>query len=1598
MPATEQTWYNQKLLHVIFACTSVALLIATIWMLAADHAAEWKGHQRKFRSIEERMTGWREQQEADATQTEHERLAAELLTVRSTVPDRELVQQFQREVNADAERRGESAFDFGRLDALLQQLDQRSHAAAEVRQKRDELQTKTAKVDALVRDARAGLQKAQQSGGQASRRAAAERLAKTETVAQQAHRATEQAQSRVLEAESSAAAVRQEWLDGMTEIVSNARFREDRFLEMRKFQTAEYDAARASLDLGIRDARSQDEIDALQAVVTDLKEGEGGVDELNLKYQAAADHRSKLRALMEQITQRETELQEAMKENRAELSRLNVALQERQATYLTSGFPFLGKKILELPIIDAFNSPLKIDNLWTENLTIENGSFGQVRRFDRCTTCHKAIDKAMPGTADSPAYVGRKEIALNLATPATAPTSAGGTDNGKNLTLEAVYGFRLADDGLIDNDDVTVNRVASGSLAATARVVQTPDAMEVDDGLQVGDVIVRVNDDDIQSAQQVRRLLLTTVTWGQPVTLTVYRGLPHPYTSHPRLDLYVGSLSPHKLSVMGCSVCHDGQGSATEFKWASHTPNTPEEADQWSRDYGWFNNHHWIFPMHPTRFAESACLKCHHEVTELEPSERFPDPPAPKLMRGYNLVREFGCNGCHEINGYDGPKRIGPDMRLEPNYFAAAAQLRSDPGFAGLSAEQQGWANDLVERPELDRVRRRLRELILADAQSDSSVLTPESHKLADVLDDVEHPGRFRKAGPSLRYVSNKVGPEFLFDWVQQPNRFRPTTRMPQFFGLWDHLDGAGREVAERNEPIEVLGIVTYLLEKSKTQPWTPVSPELGIDESTLEEQIARGKLAFELRGCLACHSHSDFPGHEATQGPDLSNLGDKLSASGSPDGHAWLYSWLKSPNTYHARTKMPDLLLDPITDEDGKTTDPAADITQYLLASSNGWKPSEQVSQYIQQPDTEALDAVALEHLGATFFRRDAQQYLDQGIPESMRASLKGPEVELVGKFQDQQDARHKKLLYIGRKTISKAGCFACHDIPGFEDAKPIGTALTDWGRKEPSKLAFEHVVEYLHEHGHAHSGPASDGAHGGPPESGSEDTAAPDHADSEFDESFYHQRLEQHDRVGFIWQKLKEPRSYDFKKTENKGYLERLRMPQFPLNDPDREAIVTFVLGLVADPPADEFLYHPDPRTKAIVEGQHVLDKFNCGGCHVLRPERWDLVFRPGEIRTQPSVEDYPFVAPHYAPEQIEASLQPDPLRGTLHATVEGMPSINNDDGSPIVLDEEGDPIEDVGDYDPELLQYRFDLWSPTVIEGNVYQPGVVPLTVPTRLIKQRRPTLGGDLAKALVPRVIELERQVNPAAKGTEAWGWLPPPLHDLGRKVRSDWLHSFLLDPHMIRPAVVMRMPRFNMSSDEATKLVNYFAAKDNMEFPFEFDERARDAHLAVAEQAYRERRGNGGDGSSSPTSPTDQLRFDDAMKIVTDGNYCVKCHLVGDFEPEGSDRAKAPDLSRVYHRLRPEIVRKWIANPTRILPYTSMPVNVQYDPDAPNLGGVSQDLYHGTSVEQLDALVDLLMNYDRYTSGRSLISPLVKQASPPTDTDAAPGAATGAGGE
>jgi hypothetical protein len=666
--------------------------------------------------------------------------------------------------------------------------------------------------------------------------------------------------------------------------------------------------------------------------------------------------------------------------------------------------------------------------------------------------------------------------------------------------------------------------------------------------------------------------------------------------------------------------------------------------------------------------------------------------------------------------------------------------------------------------------------------------------------------------------------------------------------------------------------------------------------------------------------------------------------------------------------------------------SDPIADITMFLMQSKEGWKPTDVPAEAgLTSAEHDALFDLALVYLKEKYPIERAKQYLQDGIPAERAGGVTGAEVELLqGSTQGETKesaAAGRALKYVGRRAIAKHGCFGCHDIPGFEDAKPIGTSLADWGRKDPSRLAFEQIGEYVTHY----SWPQGQESGGGSQESGSKGSAVgstvndhspygtaerpahpvpdPENMDYAIDElgptqGWLMEKLLGHEREGFIWQKLHQPRSYDFKKTENKGYNERLRMPQFPFKEDDIEAIMTFVLGLVAEPPASQYVasYKDNPRELAVIAGTKMVEQFNCTGCHQLDFDSWDLAYKPGELGSAVQASDYPFELPHFTQVQIADSQKPD-RRGFLHAQLYGRPLVDAK-GEIVQTDEneEGDKFEGGG------MGVRFALWRDVLLDGKTWLVGSKNPLVPENRVTAKFAGRGGDLGRWIYPAVVSDEQKINPNAKAEEAWGWLPPPLVGEGKKVQTRWLHDFLLEPYPIRPAVVLRMPKFNMSSNDATAMVDFFAARDDAAAPYEFDARTSGDYLTTEEAKHRN-------------------RLVDALKIVTDNNYCVKCHLVGDFTPSGTVRTMGPQLDRVNERLRPDYVQHWVGNPKRILPYTGMPVNIP--PGQP----VSQALFPGDSQQQLDGVVDLLMNWDRFTKAQFTLKAWIRPstagaASPP----------------
>src|SRR5215472_7228628 len=94
MPANEQTWRDQKLMHVVFGISSIIMLVTTIWMMADDHNRPWKEYQRDFRNLDVQTTKWRaDEQESTDYQNKTREIERKLEAAQEafTIADRDRV-------------------------------------------------------------------------------------------------------------------------------------------------------------------------------------------------------------------------------------------------------------------------------------------------------------------------------------------------------------------------------------------------------------------------------------------------------------------------------------------------------------------------------------------------------------------------------------------------------------------------------------------------------------------------------------------------------------------------------------------------------------------------------------------------------------------------------------------------------------------------------------------------------------------------------------------------------------------------------------------------------------------------------------------------------------------------------------------------------------------------------------------------------------------------------------------------------------------------------------------------------------------------------------------------------------------------------------------------------------------------------------------------------------------------------------------------------------------------------------------------------------------------------------------------------------------
>lgn len=164
--------------------------------------------------------------------------------------------------------------------------------------------------------------------------------------------------------------------------------------------------------------------------------------------------------------------------------------------------------------------------------------------------------------------------------------------------------------------------------------------------------------------------------------------------------------------------------------------------------------------------------------------------------------------------------------------------------------------------------------------------------------------------------------------------------------------------------------------------------------------------------------------------------------------------------------------------------------------------------------------------------------------------------------------------------------------------------------------------------------------------------------------------------------------------------------------------------------------------------------------------------------------------------------------------------------------------------------------------------------------------------------------------------------PPWLVNEGHRIQADWLHHFLQNVHPLRPWLAVRMPSFHYdNNEEINEIVEYFRNKSG--------ELAFDPPPIRVEWEPGERK---------------------AALALFEDYACATCHTTG----FNNDEAAAPNLYFAKRRLRSSWIKKWLAGPAEILPYTVMP-NFWEDGEAQN-----QDILGGDSDKQIEALTKYLM--------------------------------------
>ena len=151
-----------------------------------------------------------------------------------------------------------------------------------------------------------------------------------------------------------------------------------------------------------------------------------------------------------------------------------------------------------------------------------------------------------------------------------------------------------------------------------------------------------------------------------------------------------------------------------------------------------------------------------------------------------------------------------------------------------------------------------------------------------------------------------------------------------------------------------------------------------------------------------------------------------------------------------------------------------------------------------------------------------------------------------------------------------------------------------------------------------------------------------------------------------------------------------------------------------------------------------------------------------------------------------------------------------------------------------------------------------------------------------------------------------GDMAPDLTWEGSSVQRKWLEEFFQNPGTLRPALIRRMPKFNLTKEEISTLSDYIMTA------YQTPEFERD---------------------SMPDSGYSPSRIEQGKQLFYSKYACQSCHIV---DPKTDKGYIGPTLTAVGSRLTGAWVYHWLKNPQALRPGTTEPNRNVSDEEANSL--------------------------------------------------------------